>query len=80
MNLRQTNDRCRELLQRQLDRGIMSNKLLSLKTTIGQSHLSNFAHGRRRLSVEALSRVISALGLELELLPQKQGPQGTPFS
>jgi hypothetical protein len=80
MNLRQTNDRVRELLQRQLDHGIMSNKLLSLKTTIGQSHLSNFQQGRRRLSVEALSRVISALGLELELVPRKPEPQGTPKS
>ena len=78
MNLRETNARCRELMQRQIDRGTMSITLLSLKTTIGQSHLSNFRQGRRRLSVEALSRVISALGLELELLPRKHEPQGSP--
>lgn len=70
MTLLEVNARLRVLLDRQIQRGSMSNKLLAKKTAIGQSHLSNFLRQRRQLSVKSLSQVINALGFELELLPK----------
>jgi len=69
LNLRQTQEQTRILFERAIQRGSMTNKLLAEKTKIAPTHICNFRHARRRLSVEALSRVITALGLELEIVP-----------
>jgi transcriptional regulator with XRE-family HTH domain len=47
----------------------MSGKLLSAQTGIGQSHLSNFLHKKRKLSVESMDAVMKALHFDVELLP-----------
>ncbi len=55
------------IIQARIDKGTCSVKLLAAKTSIKPSHLSNFIHRRRQLSVTALSQVLAALGLEPEL-------------
>jgi plasmid maintenance system antidote protein VapI len=55
--------------QRQIDAGRASVKLLARRTSLKPSHVSNFIHGRRALSVAALSRLTAALGFELEVMP-----------
>ena len=69
MTLTQTQDRIRAIYIRKIERGTMSNKLLSALTHIAPAHVCNWRHARRRLSIEALSQVTHALGLELEILP-----------
>ena len=64
MTLRQTQEQVRILFERQIQRGQMSNKLLSSKTRLSPAHVCNFRHAQRRVSIEALARIITALGME----------------
>jgi len=57
LNLRQTQEQTRILFERAIQRGSMTNKLLAEKTKIAPTHICNFRHARRRLSVEALSEL-----------------------
>lgn len=70
MNFTQMHERLRLELLRRIQRGSLSVSLLARQTGIGQSHLSNFLHSRRQLSLEALDRVLSAQHLTAaDLLP-----------
>jgi transcriptional regulator with XRE-family HTH domain len=60
MNFTQMHERLRLELLRRIQRGTLSVSLLARQTGFGQSHLSNFLHGRRQLSLEALDRILSA--------------------
>ena len=53
-------ERLRMELQRRIQRGTLSVSLLARQTGFGQSHLSNFLHGRRQLSLEAMDRILAA--------------------
>lgn len=81
MTLRQTQEQVRILFERQIQRGQMSNKLLSSKTRLSTSHVCNFRHAQRRVSIEALARILTALGLELEIVPIRAAmwPQEAPI-
>jgi transcriptional regulator with XRE-family HTH domain len=70
MNLTQIHDRlCLELLRR-IQRGTLSVSLLARQTGMGQSHLSNFLRGRRRLSLAAMDRILAAQHMSVaDLLP-----------
>jgi hypothetical protein len=58
-----------ELLRR-IQRGTLSVSLLARQTGFGQSHLSNFLHRRRQLSLEAMDRILAAQHLTAaDLLP-----------
>lgn len=46
-------------VQRRIQRGTLSVSLLARQTGFGQSHLSNFLHGRRQLSLEAMDRILA---------------------
>jgi transcriptional regulator with XRE-family HTH domain len=59
----------RVILQHRIDRGTMSLLLLSRKTGIGTSHLSNWRHGNRAASLQALHAIAHALGFRVELVP-----------
>ena len=59
----------REALNYRIQRGTMSIKLLSVKTGLSQSHLCLFLHGRKRLSLDAMDKVLAAQGLAVEVLP-----------
>lgn len=59
MNFSQMHERLRQELLRRISRGTLSVSLLARQTGFRQSHLSNFLRSRRRLSIEALDRVLA---------------------
>ena len=63
MNFTQLHERLRQELLRRIQRGSLSVSLLARQTGIAQAHLSNFLHLRRRLSLQAVDRVLSAQNL-----------------
>lgn len=70
MNFTQMHERLRLELLRRIQRGTVSVSLLARQTGFGQSHLSNFLHSRRQLSLEALDRILSAQHMAAgDLLP-----------
>jgi len=70
MNFTQMHERLRLELLRRIQRGTVSVSLLARQTGFGQSHLSNFLHNRRQLSLDALDRVLAAQHMTAsDLLP-----------
>jgi len=70
MNFTQMHEHLRLELHRRIQRGTVSVSLLARQTGLGQSHLSNFLHSRRQLSLEAMDRVLAAQHLTAaDLLP-----------
>jgi transcriptional regulator with XRE-family HTH domain len=70
MNFTQMHERLRLELLRRIQRGTLSVSLLARQTGFGQSHLSNFLHNRRQLSLEAMDRILASQHLEAaDLLP-----------
>lgn len=60
----------RDIFNRRVDAGTMSVKLMSQLIGLAPSHISNFRHNERGLSVDSLSRMIVALGFDVELIPR----------
>lgn len=70
MNITQMHERLRLEIMRRIQRGTLSVSLLARQTGFGQSHLSNFLHRRRQLSLEAMDRILSAQHLATtDLMP-----------
>jgi hypothetical protein len=70
MNFTQMHERLRLELLRRIQRGTVSVSLLARQTGFGQSHLSNFLHSRRQLSLEAMDRILGAQHMAAgDLLP-----------
>jgi hypothetical protein len=70
MNFTQMHERLRLELLRRIKRGTLSVSLLARQTGFGQAHLSNFLHDRRRLSLEAMDRILAAQHMTAQdLLP-----------
>ncbi len=69
MSLARIQQHQREALNYRIQRGTMSVKLLSAKTGLSPSHLSLFIHGHKRLSLDAMDKVLVAQGLAVEVLP-----------
>jgi hypothetical protein len=70
MNFTQMHERLRLELLRRIQRGTLSVSLLARQTGFGQSHLSNFLHSRRQLSLEAIDRILASQHLAAaDLLP-----------
>ncbi len=77
MKFIQMHDLLRQELIDRIDRGVLSVSLLARQTRLAQAHISNFLHNRRRLSLSALDRVLTAQRLEAEnLLPTSSGWRG----
>jgi transcriptional regulator with XRE-family HTH domain len=73
MNFTQMHERLRMELQRRIQRGTLSVSLLARQTGFGQSHLSNFLHGRRQLSLEAMDRILASQQMSAaDLLPAQE--------
>jgi transcriptional regulator with XRE-family HTH domain len=73
MNFTQMHERLRMELQRRIQRGTLSVSLLARQTGFGQSHLSNFLHGRRQLSLEAMDRILAVQQMSAaDLLPAQE--------
>ncbi|MFP5234546.1 MAG: hypothetical protein ACLGSD_01480 [Acidobacteriota bacterium] len=60
MNFSEMHERLRLQLMHRIQRGSASISLLARQTGIGTSHLSNFLHRKRQLSLEAADRVMAA--------------------
>jgi transcriptional regulator with XRE-family HTH domain len=60
MNFTQMHERLRVELLRRIQRGSLSVSLLARQTGFAQPHLSNFLHGRRKLSLDAMDRLLQA--------------------
>src|SRR5579863_5063704 len=70
MNFSQMHERLRLELLRRIQRGTLSVSLLARQTGFGQSHISNFLHNRRQLSLEAMDRVLASQHIAAgDLLP-----------
>lgn len=80
MNFSHMHERLRLELLRRIKRGTVSVSLLARQTGFGQSHLSNFLHSRRQLSLEALDRILAAqhLGAD-DLMLATQKPERYPL-
>lgn len=74
MSFRQLHDRVRVELLRRIERGTLSVSLLARQTGLTQAHISNFLHGQRSMSIDALDKVLSAVRVHVDdLMPQKRG-------
>jgi transcriptional regulator with XRE-family HTH domain len=68
MNFHELHERLRLETWRRIDQGLLSSALLASRTGLGQAHISNFLHRRRRLSLTALDRILEAHALSVEEL------------
>jgi hypothetical protein len=76
MNFSQLHERLRLEVTRRINRGLLTGTLLARQTGLRPSHISNFLHGKRKLSLAALDRVLAAQTLSLDdLLPQPSSRQ-----
>ncbi|HEX3435680.1 MAG TPA: helix-turn-helix domain-containing protein [Pseudacidobacterium sp.] len=66
MNVSQLHEQLRRELLRRIQRGALSGSLLARQTGLKPAHISNFLHRKRKLSLEALDRVLSAQMLNIE--------------
>jgi hypothetical protein len=79
MNFTQMHERLRLELLRRIQRGTVSVSLLARQTGFGQSHLSNFLHNRRQLSLEAMDRILAAQHMAAgDLLPASYQHEALP--
>jgi len=79
MNFSQMHERLRLELLRRIQRGTVSVSLLARQTGYGQPHLSNYLHGRRQLSLEALDRILAAQHMTAaDLLPVSDRGRNNP--
>lgn len=70
MNFTQMHERLRLELLRRIQRGTLSVSLLARQTGLAMPHVSNFLRCKRRLSLEALDRVLASQRLKAaDLLP-----------
>jgi hypothetical protein len=75
MNFSQMHEHLRLELLRRIQRGTLSVSLLARQTGFGQSHMSNFLHSKRQLSLGGLDRILAAQQLTAaDLLPQHDRP------
>lgn len=68
MNITQMHERLRMEMLRRIQRGYLSISLLSRQTGLGVSHVSNFLHSRRKLSLDGMDRVLAAQHMGAESL------------
>jgi hypothetical protein len=66
MNFTQMQERLRMELLRRIRRGTLSVSLLARQTGFGKSHLSNFLHARRQLSLDGIDRMLAAQHMAAE--------------
>jgi len=75
MNFSQLHERLRAETARRIDRGQLTGTLLARQTGLRASHISNFLHRKRHLSLSALDRVLAAQVLSIEdLIPEAHRP------
>ncbi len=80
MYFTQMQERLRVEIVRRIQRGTLTLSLLARQTGFGQSHLSNFLHARRQLSLEAMDRILAAQELTTADLLPSGGRRFAPLS
>lgn len=76
MDFSHLHERLRLEITRRIDRGQLTGTLLARQTGLRPSHISNFIHRKRNLSLVALDRVLAAQLLNIEdLVPESNRPQ-----
>ena len=66
MNFSQLHERLRLELIRRIDRELLTAASLARQTGLQPPHISNFLHYKRDFSMEAMDRVLAALGIGVE--------------
>ena len=66
MNFSQLHEQLRRELLRRIAHGSLSGTLLARQTGLKAAHISNFLRSKRRLSLDALDRVLSAQSIAVE--------------
>lgn len=66
MNFTQMHDHLRLVLLRRIQRGTLTISLLARQTGLAKAHLSNYLRSKKRLSLEALDRVLASQRLSAE--------------
>jgi len=66
MNFLQLHEQLRLELSRRIRRGVLTGTLLSHQTGLKTAHISNFLHRKRRLSLDALDRVLTVQSLTVQ--------------
>jgi antitoxin component HigA of HigAB toxin-antitoxin module len=64
----------RSALNYRIQNGTMTVSLMARSTGLSVSHVSNFLHGRKKLSLSAMDKVIELQGLIVELAPCRRQP------
>ena len=74
MTFSQLHERLRLEMWRRIQRGVVTGKLLAAQTGLRPSHISNFLHRKRMLSLAALDRLLAAQQITIRdlasLLPE----------
>jgi transcriptional regulator with XRE-family HTH domain len=79
MNAAQLHERLRLEIARRIDRGLTTGTLLARQCGLKPSHISNFLHRKRKLSLAAFDRILAAQALSIEdLLPQRSPSTAAP--
>lgn len=77
MNVAQIHERLRLEIARRIDRGLLTGTVLARQTGLQSSHISNFLHRKRKLSLAAIDRILAAQILSVEdLLPARHARAG----
>lgn len=80
MTFSQLHERLRLEMWQRIQRGVVTGKLLAAQTGLRPSHISNFLHRKRKLSLSALDRLLSAQQITIEelagALPDANEPHG----
>lgn len=70
MTFSQLHERLRVEMWRRVQRGVVTGKLLAAQTGLKPSHISNFLHRKRKLSLAALDRLLAAQQLTVQELAE----------
>ena len=68
MTFSQLHERLRLEMWQRIQRGVVTGKLLAAQTGLRPSHISNFLHRKRKLSLPALDKLLSAQQITIEEL------------
>lgn len=68
MNFSHLHERLRIEIWRRIERGVVSGKLLAAQTGLRSSHISNFLHRKRNLSLKAIDRLMTAQQIAVQQL------------
>jgi hypothetical protein len=66
MNASQLHERLRVEIARRIDRGMLTGMLLAKQSGVQASHISNFLHRKRQLSLSTMDRVLASQSLSVE--------------